>query len=346
LDAIGDYILFRNFIEEISKSAKFKGYHITLIGNIIWKPIAQKLDEEWVDRFIWINLKAFDKNLSYRKNALKEIEDTRYSVLFHPTYSRDHYVSEVIVKHINAKIKIASVGDLSNTSAWQKKIDDEKYNELIPLDTHTIFEFEKNKATTSQFISEECIVSSPSINTTLFTRKEFPVENYIIFFIGGSKLFKKWDVNNWISLAEKLLSQFPYSIVLSGAPEDNIDGEVIKDTFFDNDRVINLCGKSTIYTLLSLISQSVLMVSNETSAPHIAIALGIPVVVIANGSHFGRFTPYPDSYNCNYSVIFPKQLDRSIDLIDLGERYANESPLSINTIKTEDVFSIIQNQLY
>ena len=34
LDAIGDYILFRNFIEELKKDEKYKHYSITLLGNI------------------------------------------------------------------------------------------------------------------------------------------------------------------------------------------------------------------------------------------------------------------------------------------------------------------------
>ena len=32
-EAIGDYILFRNFIEQIKNSEKFKTYKITLIAN-------------------------------------------------------------------------------------------------------------------------------------------------------------------------------------------------------------------------------------------------------------------------------------------------------------------------
>ncbi len=39
LDAIGDYILFRNFLKVIRNSEKFNNYTITLCGNTLWKDI-------------------------------------------------------------------------------------------------------------------------------------------------------------------------------------------------------------------------------------------------------------------------------------------------------------------
>ena len=40
LDAIGDYILFRNFLSEIRESSKFKDYTITLLGCEKFKDFA------------------------------------------------------------------------------------------------------------------------------------------------------------------------------------------------------------------------------------------------------------------------------------------------------------------
>lgn len=345
VDAIGDYILFRNFLEIIKKSEKYQDYHITLIGNNIWRPIAENLDNEWIDRFIWVNLKSFHKDLSYRKESLKEIEDTSYTVLFHPTYSRDYYISEVIANHINANYKVASVGDLSNTTKWQKKISDKKYDQLIPLDETTIFEFEKNRSTLSQFIEEECAISKPTIDRKLLSDSKFIFENYIILFIGGSTRFKKWDLEKWISICKNLLAQFNHTIILSGAPDDFSDSVKIMAAFIDNNRVVNLCGKTSVFELMELISKSSLLISNETSAPHMAVALDIPVIVIANGSHYGRFTPYPKNYISNYSVVLPKRIDLKLELIDLAVLYSKESFFSINSITEEEVYSVAKDLL-
>jgi ADP-heptose:LPS heptosyltransferase len=342
VDAIGDYILFRNFLEIIKRSEKYKDYSITLIGNEIWKPISEKLDSKWVDRFIWVNLKAFHKSFQIRKATLKEIEDTTYDVLFHPTYSGDYYVSEIIAKRINATIKIASIGELSNTTYWQKRLSNKIYNKLIPIEKEIFFEFEKNKATTHHFIEEEPLITKPFIDINKINEGNHQLHNYIIFFIGGSLEFKKWNTKKWISLADKMLKHYSYNLVLSGSSADYNDGEIIKLAFKNNDRVINACGKTSLYGLVELISNASFMVSNETSAPHIAVALNVPVVVIANGSQLGRFTPYPEHFGVKYSVVFPPQLIINKNLANLVELYSNESPLLVNDIKTEKVYSAIR----
>lgn len=60
LDAIGDYVFFRNFIELLKKSKK---YNITLIGNSVWKNLAVGLDGEFIDSFIWFDRNRFNKDL-------------------------------------------------------------------------------------------------------------------------------------------------------------------------------------------------------------------------------------------------------------------------------------------
>src|ERR1700679_3460796 len=57
-DAIGDYILFRNFIEVVKNSVCYEGYEINLLGNRIWQDIALKYDSQYVDNFIFINSEA------------------------------------------------------------------------------------------------------------------------------------------------------------------------------------------------------------------------------------------------------------------------------------------------
>ncbi len=89
LDAIGDYLLFRNFLEDIRKSKKFANYHITLCGNIIWKELAEAFDKSYVDEFIWIDKKKLTIEKSYRKLTLQHIKDKGFEIAFQPTFSRE-----------------------------------------------------------------------------------------------------------------------------------------------------------------------------------------------------------------------------------------------------------------
>ena len=114
LDAIGDYILFRNFIEIIKKSEKYKDYSITLIGNSAWKDLAEELDSEFINNFIWLDRTRFSKNLFYRYRKLKEISSNGYQTIISSVFSRTFFYDDNIVKLINAKEKIGSVSNTSN----------------------------------------------------------------------------------------------------------------------------------------------------------------------------------------------------------------------------------------
>ena len=46
MDAIGDYILFRNFLKAIKEDKKYSKYKITLCGNSVWKDISEKFDSK------------------------------------------------------------------------------------------------------------------------------------------------------------------------------------------------------------------------------------------------------------------------------------------------------------
>lgn len=343
VDAIGDYILFRNFLEEIATSRKYSSYELTLVGNEIWKPIAEKLDAKWVDTFIWVNPKKFQKEFSYRKEKVKELRKYKYSLLFHPTFSRDYYIAESITSFINAKEKISVQGDEINLSSWQKKKSDKQYSTLIQNPTGIHFEYSKNKELLSEFLDENLDTKySISLNESQLTRKI--EEEYVILFIGGSADFKKWSTKNWEELIDKILSTFPYTIVLAGGPDDLANGQEIKKNFVKEDRLINLCAQTSLLELISLISYAEWMVSNETSAPHIAAALGVPVLVLSNANHYARFLPYPSVIFDKHYSIFSEEVENEKNEDLVIQKYGEGSDLSIQSIYVEDVFDqIVKN---
>ena len=77
LDKISDYVIFRNYIEVVKKSKKYKDYKILLIGNIEYKNFARFLDGEIVDKFIWINKNNYKKFPFYRTFILNEINSLK-----------------------------------------------------------------------------------------------------------------------------------------------------------------------------------------------------------------------------------------------------------------------------
>lgn len=339
LDAIGDYILFRNFMELLKKSEKYHDYEITLLGNSAWKDIALELDSEYIKKFIWINKKKFLKNPVYRFKMLNELSKTGYEIVIHPTYSRELLYGDWIVKTVSAKEKIASVGDLSNISKWQKKLGDKWYTKLLPAKKDIIFEFYRNREFFEKLLDETITIEKPSIDVTKIKNKMELPKNYAVLFLGASANFRKWPIDYFVVVAEHLKTQYGMNVILAGGPNDKSDAEFFEKKY--SGKIYNFVGKTSLLELLTVIQNANIMISNETSAPHMAMALGKPkVIVISNGNHLGRFTPHPDT-NGQYHVIFHPNLDKNSLKISRGK----PSGLDIKEIRIDDVISKIDKIL-
>ena len=81
-----------------------------------------------------------------------------------------------------------------------------------------------------------------------------------------------------------------------------------------NGKLINLVGKTSLIELIAILNKGELLLSNETSAPHIAVALDrLNIFVIYNGNHFGRFIPYPREITQNYHPIYHPEIGINLD---------------------------------
>ena len=345
LDAIGDYVMFRNFLEELRKSEKYKKHKITLLGNSVWKSLSEELDSKYADEFIWLDRDRFMQDYKYRYTTLKEVVSKGYEVILSPVYSREFLYSDTIVKLVNAKEKIGSIGDLSNIRKWQKNISDKYYTKLVPTKDKLMFEFNRNKEFFENFLHIEINIQKPSINLKPKKLNVNLPDRYAILFIGASTNFRKWSTEKFASIAKHLKEDYNYEIVLCGGPIDAEDAKEFAKNYVDE--YLDLVGKTSLVDLLYVIYNGNLMISNETSAPHFAVALEMKnVFVIYNGNHYGRFIPYPKEVANNYHVIYHAKIEKDLDdYKKLSNNYRFESKHDINEISVESVIMKIDEVL-
>ena len=308
LDAIGDYVLFRNYLEIISKSERYKNYNISILGNSSWKSLSESLDKKFIDDFIWLNTKRFNKDLKYRFNKLTEITSHAYEEVLSPQYSRNFYLSDNIVKLVRSDKKIGSTGDLPIITKWHKNISDKYYTSLLPGTSEILFEFERNREFFENLLSIKIDLKKPSIQLRNKSHNFNLPESYAILFIGATANFRQWKLKSFANVAEYLKNYHNYKIVLCGGPNDIEKAKEFSE-FFKED-FLDLVGKTSLLDLLYIINQSSLLVSNESCAPHLTAALdriNINIFVISNGNTFGRFTPYPKKNIWKLFSYFPPQ---------------------------------------
>jgi ADP-heptose:LPS heptosyltransferase len=306
-DAIGDYILFRNFIEQIKSSDKFKDYRITLIGNELYKDLAQSLDSEFIDEFIWVNKPQFKSLLSYRKKILNTLGKRHFAIAINPSYSRDFIFGDSLIRSCKALIKIGQKADLANGYSFFRFLSSFWYTKLIDTGKTIQFEFERNKKFFEQLTHSKLAIDEPHFKS-LPINSNIKNSGYITLFPGAGEIQKQWPIENFTDTAKYILANTTNKITICGSKQDFELGEYIKKNCLGNN-ITNLCGKTTLTELVSYIQHSELLVTNDSSALHIAACVQTKTICVGNGRHFGRFTPYPLNKFRFLVFLFPNKVE-------------------------------------
>jgi ADP-heptose:LPS heptosyltransferase len=378
-DGIGDYVLFRNFLEVLKKNPRFAGYKITLLGNAAWKDLAEFLDKGYIDEFIWLDKKRFAADFLYRYKKFKEITSVKYEILIHP-FGREFFNADNdLACLINADKKIGSIRLPRFTKQYKKKILEKIYNELIPDEENVRFEFYKNKNFFEKLLSEKISIDKPFIKlpphpaaASVSAAASAPApalseepglksklgisSPYAAFFIGASVKHRKWPPEYFAETARYLHTKYGFRIVLCGGKSELNDAAEFKKHFpadlADKASFTDAVGKISLIELLYIVKNASLVISNETMAPHIAMALANEgananeakpaVIVISTGeASYGHFSPYPEEMGggYNYTEVFHPYIEKNLkEYIDItaafGRGYDDRFDISEIKVKT------------
>lgn len=345
LDAIGDYILFRNFLKPLKESKQYKNYKITLCGNMAWKELAETFDKNEINDFIWIDRKLFLNSFNYKFKTLKQIHSRGFEIVIDTIHSRELLFGDAIVKVSNAREKIGSEGSMEKFSQWKRKqFSDKLYTKYITASSENLFEFYRNKEFFEFLLNTNLDIPKAFIDVSNISFNIDVNEEFAVIFPGASRPEKTWDVQNFIEVANFLKSKYSLRIVIAGSRNEESLSEKI--TYSLGKEILNLTGKTSLSQLAKMISSAKILVSNDTSAIHFAAAVDTPFVCISNGNRFGRFHPYPLKVFSKGHFIYPSEIMSDINNVDLlYKKYQFESTLNINSIKPEKVFDILQNLL-
>ena len=96
--------------------------------------------------------------------------------------------------------------------------------------------------------------------------------------------------------------------------------------------------RTTLMQLAELMQKAELVISNDTSAVHIGVAVNASVICISNGNTYGRFVPYPVEVYSRIITLFPKEMEsEKLSTIQASKKYLHGSEYSISGVSTEQV---------
>ncbi|MFB0498231.1 ADP-heptose:LPS heptosyltransferase [Mucilaginibacter sp. OAE612] len=331
LDALGDYILFRNYVRCIKHAPKFKGYKLTLLGNIGFKDIAEAYDKDIIDEFIWITPSIiYDINEKIRLSfAFKK---KAFDILINPVHSRVLHTDEFI-SQLGAKQKICSSGDYTNMESLEElKRSYKFYDSIIDVPGTDYFEYLRNR----KFIET---LTGQRIDTALnLPTKSKLIEKealQLVIFPGAGQEYRRWGTNLFATAIDSIManSTFKVTVTIAGSSADSCLATEIISQSKNKEKIEDKTGKTNLVELIELINNADLLISNDTSAIHIAAGTQTTAICISNGNHFGRFVPYPLTIANNIYTFYPsEEFNNKDNYALLNDLYKRGSNLNINNV--------------
>jgi ADP-heptose:LPS heptosyltransferase len=309
-DAIGDFILFRNFIEITKKSEIYKDHQVDLLGNKLWKDIAIQYDSGFISNFLFINPdELYEAPLATFKLGWRLFKNN-YQVVLQPSSTR-LFITDGLAALTAAKQIIGFESDNEGIPERYKSKTDKFYTQRFSFPKNIYFEFDRSK-----FFFENVLNSYISLDAPYIPVNK-TAEKGIVIFPGAGFLKRGWEADRFLALIKLIRQHTSQPLYVAGGPSEIEIGNYLAENLPPGS-INNLTGKTSLPQLIELISNSALIIANETSAIHIAAATQTKAICILGGGHFGRFAPYPahmqnkpvciyekmECFNCNWMCIF------------------------------------------
>jgi ADP-heptose:LPS heptosyltransferase len=291
LDAIGDFVLWLDTAKEYRRL--FPDQKITLIANAAWADLARQFphwDEVWA-------LQTGDLDLRrplQRWRLLRGVRKAGFHTAIHPTATRLLAHGDSVVRASNATKRIGSSGYQSISNAMEIALANRWYTNLFPEDQKSTMELLRNAEFFSRLEGRLYTANLPNIPPmTTAPFAPLTLTTYFVIFPGASWSGRQWPGNQFAETLSELHRRYGWLPALcGGANEVALCDAIVKAASV---RCLNLAGKTSLSELAEIIRGAKLLISNETSAVHLAAATATPAVCILGGGHYGRFMPYPNT---------------------------------------------------
>lgn len=289
LDNIGDFVLWLDAARQIRDY-----YHdkkITLFANQAFSALAQAIP--YWDEVVPVDVRKMKSNPAYRWRLLCYIRGLGAMRVINPVFSRVFLVGDSMVRASGARYRIGSVGDLANITVRQRQIAMNWYTTLLPAKATAMHEMERAAEFVTGLtgsLSHVGVGHIPPVAASV--ERLIPDDEYVVIFPGASWVGRMWPTEKFVACAEQVYAIYGLKAVVCGGPDEMKIGEAIA-VGITTHQVTDLTGRTTLLELVEVVRRSKLLISNETSAAHLAASVNTPSICITGGGHYSRFIPYP-----------------------------------------------------
>jgi ADP-heptose:LPS heptosyltransferase len=122
-------------------------------------------------------------------------------------------------------------------------------------------------------------VAAAEVAALLRSRGVTTADIVVVVHVGAANgTAKRWPVQHWAVLADRLIAETGVRVVLTGAADDRRLTRAVDIAM--REQPVDLAGETTLPQLVALLARAQLVISGDSGPLHIAGAVGTPVVAI------------------------------------------------------------------
>lgn len=289
MDGIGDMVLFRGALDRYAEVFGVDHADIVVLGCRSWAAVAVHVFADY--RVIAIDERAFARRPWYRFRTALRVRRLNAEVAVCDSYFRRALMADSLVWLSAARRTVLGLPYISERTRPEYRYYLSQASEVVPTGDYPTHEIVRHFRFLSALAGRDLAPVPPSIPWREKRPPLPPGSPYAVFNPGANEPGRRWPLDNYLSLARRLLAKgYRIAFVGHAAERTGLDAVAM---FAREPGVIDLSGRTALPELMDLLKGAALVVTNDSGPAHLAIALGAPTVVVAGGGHFGCFVPYP-----------------------------------------------------
>ena len=288
MDGIGDMVLFRRSLDEYADLFGVEKSNITVLGCKSWGPIAAEIFAGY--RLFIIDEHAFARRFIYRFGIGFMVRQIAPAVTICDSYLRRALMADSLLWMAAAPKSITSLPFINEPTRAEFTYYLSQVDQIVDTGTYPTHEITRHYRFLSNYAGKEIPPKPPKI---IWREKSPPLRDgapYVVLNPGSNEFGRRWPFENYMNIAERLMAKGRRVVIVGGPGERAGDH---RQRFGDDERAIDLIGKTSVPELLDVLNHATCVISNDTGPAHLSIALETPTVVVVGGGHFGSFVPYP-----------------------------------------------------
>lgn len=309
LEALGDLVIFTSVLKYYKKRFPDKKIYLLIKKGFGAEKI---FAGNFADEVLILDYQRFSRNPFYGVKFINSLRRIGFAKVINHDHNAAEIQGKIIAVETGAKETLAYRG---TSFEWEIPFDVQQKNNLrivarkiFPRYTRIIPGIGRNPSSIrypsainhySAIYKAATGFKESDYSTTLGNLggvredilKKFGVEKgrYAVIVPGASVKFRRWPLKNFVKLAE-FLHKKGLSIAITGSPAEA--GIAENFASLSDFPIINLIGKTNFIEFVEIIRSSRLVVTNDTSSVHLAVALKVPSLCIVGGGNFGMFSDY------------------------------------------------------